>query len=525
MTSITCYGGVKEIGGSKILLEEGDTRLLFDFGTPFGRLGRFFNEFLRPRAARGLLDPLLLGLIPPLEGLYRQDLATGGLWERLRSDPHYRALDRSDRLAVDAILVSHAHLDHNGDLAYLDERIPVYGTRSTAFIARIIQVTGTLSMEREIVYANPREDAGDGSLSTVRGAGYQLRPYRFLDGPLTEDAEGFWMTAGGGSRKKIEGEQGKASEGAVAGLAFRWWPVDHSIPGAVGYAVRTSAGWVAYTGDIRFHGKRAPESEAFMRELATLEPAALICEGTHVAGSERPIQEADIIDRAIEITRKYIGKFVIADFAPRNLERLESFLEVARQTGRTLAVQPKDIYMLEAMHLADPTGSPDPTAEPNLAMYADPKVSPRGWESETRDSWAQRMIGPEHVDRDPGGYILAFSLWDLNDLLDLGNTKGGVYLFSNSRAYDDEQAADLDRLRAWVEWAGMDLVGDPDDKETVKLHASGHAAGPQLLDFVRHVQPKRLVTVHTEQPGWWSENLEDARIEVIQPKYGVTIQL
>ena len=35
MTSLTFYGGVSEIGGNKILLEDGDTRLFLDFGMSF----------------------------------------------------------------------------------------------------------------------------------------------------------------------------------------------------------------------------------------------------------------------------------------------------------------------------------------------------------------------------------------------------------------------------------------------------------------------------------------------------------
>jgi len=37
MVSVTCFGGVSEIGGNKILLEDHNTRLLFDFGTSFAR--------------------------------------------------------------------------------------------------------------------------------------------------------------------------------------------------------------------------------------------------------------------------------------------------------------------------------------------------------------------------------------------------------------------------------------------------------------------------------------------------------
>ena len=72
---ITVYGGAGEIGGNKILLEDGETRIFFDFGKPFGRYGAYFDGvFVRQRNARGLLDYLSLGMLPPLRGLLREDM-------------------------------------------------------------------------------------------------------------------------------------------------------------------------------------------------------------------------------------------------------------------------------------------------------------------------------------------------------------------------------------------------------------------------------------------------------------------
>ena len=72
---VTCYGAVGEIGGNKILLEDGENRIFFDFGKAFGRYGDFFDGvFLRERVSRGLLDALSLGLVPPLRGVLRDDL-------------------------------------------------------------------------------------------------------------------------------------------------------------------------------------------------------------------------------------------------------------------------------------------------------------------------------------------------------------------------------------------------------------------------------------------------------------------
>lgn len=54
--SLTCYGGVDEIGGNKIIVRDGDTRFSFDFGTSFKRRYDYFEEYLKPRPGVGLRD-------------------------------------------------------------------------------------------------------------------------------------------------------------------------------------------------------------------------------------------------------------------------------------------------------------------------------------------------------------------------------------------------------------------------------------------------------------------------------------
>jgi len=73
---VTCYGGVREIGGNKILIEDGDSALFLDFGLPMGRAGEFFDEFVQPRTGSHLRDSLALGLTPRIDGIYRSDLVS-----------------------------------------------------------------------------------------------------------------------------------------------------------------------------------------------------------------------------------------------------------------------------------------------------------------------------------------------------------------------------------------------------------------------------------------------------------------
>jgi ribonuclease J len=379
ITTITCYGGAGEVGGNKILLEDGDVRVFLDFGTAFNPHHAFFSDMLRPRATRGLLDLLVLGLLPPLEGLYREDLSPRGLWARLRSSPLYRDLRRRDgRPAVDAVLISHAHLDHNGDLAYLDTSIPVYSSRITAFIARAMQLTGSSGLERELTFASPRVVGCTGDLHTDPRAACQARPHAFVDGALTRRARAFWRRAPSRG-KTLEMADAHKTTGALRALRLRAWPVDHSVPGAIGLAVETSAGWIGYSGDIRFHGKCGDQTRRFAQELAALRPAVLICEGTHTQAAGR-LTEAGIVENALPLLRDAAGQLAVADFGARNVERLLSFAEIAAQAGRSLVIQPKDLYLLHAIALADPDTFPGPLELPSLLLFDNPKATRRLWE-------------------------------------------------------------------------------------------------------------------------------------------------
>ena len=74
MTSLTFYGGVNEIGGNKILLQDKDTKVFLDFGMSFGKNAKFFEEFITPRVSNGIVDYLTMGLLPDIQGAYRDDL-------------------------------------------------------------------------------------------------------------------------------------------------------------------------------------------------------------------------------------------------------------------------------------------------------------------------------------------------------------------------------------------------------------------------------------------------------------------
>jgi len=518
---VTCYGGVGCIGGNKMLVEdiERDTSVFLDFGIPFSLCSRFFAEFMGERAPAGLRDPLRLQLLPPLVGAYRTDLVSALSpqdWRLLQDAPQRKKANPN------GVFLSHAHLDHSGYISYLREDIPIYTSAISAFITKAIQDTGSVS---DVCYFSERELV-DGAVRQSQRGGKEFdgRPFVLLDQPGLIDHE-FWHRSPAVTKTlNVASAQGLHTD-RIGNLPLLHFPVDHSIFGANACALETSAGWVVYTGDFRMHGSRANTTEEFIEAAAGLQPVALIVEGTHVGDVEQGPTEGNVYDAALAAVQGARGQ-VIADFGSRHMERLLTFLRISKETDRQLAITAKDAYLLEAMGIAWPDLE-SVLGDPALILYRTLKAAPGKWELEIYDRYGSkgRLIDGWEAGRHPGDYILCFSLWDLSNLIDI-DPKEGVYIYSSSEVYDEAAHLDMQKIRHWLAFFGLDFVGDPENPESGRgLHASGHASGPQLMDMIKRIQPGKVVPVHTEQPEAFVEWLQDTAIQVHVPIVGEAIRL
>ncbi len=507
--------GAGVIGGTKILLQSRDTNLLLDFGTNFSHCNRYFEEYLRPRASRGLLDVAELGLLPPAPRLYRQDLSLPGTNPWAKGVPPFL-----ERLQVDAVVLTHAHLDHCGYLSYIQSQTPIVCSLTTAFLMKGIQDTSKGDLEKEICYVIPREVKNgvlhSGHWKTVAS---KQRVFLTLDElKLSADAYGFWANPIGSRPMVHTPIQGIKSVKNVKILSYE---VDHSIPGATAFALETEAGWIAYTGDIRLHGNRGARTQAFAEAVSKLKPKVLLCEGTRVTRlDDAVITEADVKDRVAEVIKNTSG-LVIADFGSRNIERLLTFREVASDSKRQLVLMTRDVHLLRAYHLT--TGQClEPSQDPLLRLYQEQKSTESTAEKTLYETYKNILIDPTEISKKQAQFILCFSFWDLNELIEVRPVPRSIYIYSSSEAYDEEQKADMGRLRNWLEHFGIKPFGVPDPKtgkalpEEVGFHSSGHASADDLLQVINFVNPEVLIPIHTENPQFFVERCGKER-KVILP--------
>ncbi len=527
MVKLTFYGGVREIGGNKILLEDDDGKLFLDFGYPYSKYRVFYEEYLKPRAGAGLIDLLVMGLLPHLEGIYRSDLDTGNLWQQFRRTEHYRKLEN-----IDGILLTHAHLDHSGHISFLKEDIPVYSTATTAFIAKAIQDSGKADFDQQVCYFTPRVEEclkgwKQGAYFTSSGD-CQRRFCVDNKLKLSEEAEIFWEEAT--RRKKFASQPLDGINKCSFNLCC--FPVDHSIPGACAWGIETSSGWVVYSGDLRLHGKRAKLTESMIKEAAQLHPRVLILEGTNVDKGAN-VAEQEVYQNAL----KAIGdtrELVIADFPARDVDRLLTFLQVARDTKRKLAILPRDAYLLKTMRLLG-SEIPDIAHDDTIVIYQETTAgkSPASWLRSIYQDYSDKIVLAKDVGSNQGDFILCFSFWDLNELPSIQPRAGSLYVFSSSEPHNEEQEMDFWRLHHWLERFQLRAFGLPVQRngkweipeEQKGLHASGHACGPDLLRIAREIQPQVLIPVHSEKPEFYVDNLRGSGINIILPTEGGTVEI
>jgi len=516
MARITCYDGVGCIGGNKILLEDDWAKLFFDFGKNFGTEGAFYEDFLQPKTCTGFYELAQLGLLPPIHDLYRRDMVTE------LCDP-WSGVATTKIGDVGGVLVSHAHVDHIGALHFLDPDIPIYASAMTGVISRALQDTTPSGIPCEYCYYVGRVDDGGLAKPNYRTHPYIGRKYHLTETPEIAGFGEFWMNCP--DSRALEAFDCEPKQ-TCAGLNVKSFPVDHSVYGATAWAVETSAGWVVYSGDLRLHGKFGHLTRRFAEEAAKLNPAALIIEGTRIANDSSPT-EANVLDACVAAAVE-TRALVVADFGPRNVERLISFLEVARASKRRLAIMPKDAYLLEAMRKAGGPQEIPPLDNGSIAIYCEHQGKSGGgkWREEILDQYPHLRVTPQDVAIDQRDFICCFSFFDINELAYIKPAPGSSYIYSSCEAFNEEMQMSADKLRHWIDFFGLRLYGRLDDTDggDDPFHVSGHASRSDLMEIVRTIRPKMLIPVHTTHPEVYTEQVGDI-CDVRLPEKGVGVEL
>ncbi|MEW6222016.1 MAG: MBL fold metallo-hydrolase [Candidatus Hadarchaeota archaeon] len=426
MADVRFYGGIGEIGGSKILLEDGDTKVWLEFGQSFGSGEDYFTGWLQPRSVAGAKDYFEFGLVPKTPGLYSK--------EALRfTDLKY------SKPAFDAIFISHPHYDHIARLDLVDSSIPVH-------ISRVAKVA-----------VNAIEQS-----SQIKFGEHDYRPFD--------------------PGKKIK----------VGSIEVIPMSVDHSAPGACGFIIHTSGGTVVYTGDFRMHGPSAELTEKFVSAMVREKPSAMICEGTRMSVAERQRYVGGEKDVRVK-SREFLSdakKLAAATFYPRDVDRMATFVHVAKDIGRKLVLSPRAALLLTSLAKE---GLDVPKIGRDYLVYARRKES-GGYLDKDYDKWERPFIDgalkADDIHKRQKDFLLNLDFYHFAEFVDIKPDQGSHFVYSMSEPYPEEEFETQVMLN-WLRHFKLRFH---------QVHSSGHCSRREIEKIVREVNPKHLFPIHSEHP-------------------------
>ena len=545
MVNLTFYGGVNEIGGNKILVEHEGSRIMLDFGTRMGFASEFLSDFLDIRSNTELKDKLTIGLLPKIPGIYRSDLIKADGANELTNNQYSRILAPDSELFtipglvtyenyyrehgcgyLDAILLSHAHLDHTGDIGFLHPDIPLYCSATTKILVEAIdQVT---TFKSEAIFS---KDSRVGYTKTGAVPGSPKIEHKT---PLVRDCK----TLADGETTKIGDFQATLVE------------VDHSVPGAASYVLESKNEKppfrILYTGDIRFHGTRGTTIEDYVNAVGD-NIEILLLEGTRI-DSESKLVEEEVKERLTKEIKETHG-LVLIDFSWKDTTRYETIREAAEAAGRTFVINARLAYILNNLGQTPLPASVRVFLKRKVScLYSPADYSSYKHEfgySVERDSWVldashyDNGIIAQDIKANPGKYVLMLSFYDLGQLFDLANDDGKIpgsrFIKAVCEPFCDEMELDEERFINWLDAFGIDYtLGETPvpmecnypgceklRKRIERTHVSGHASRTELEELIEKIEPRVLIPIHTMNPTVFIDIVKELNkdIEVIIPEY------
>ncbi|MEM3797715.1 MAG: MBL fold metallo-hydrolase [Candidatus Bathyarchaeia archaeon] len=429
-TALIFYGGVNEIGGNKILLKDRDTVVFFDFGMSFALRKQYYSPpFLSPKSERSLQE---LGILPKLEGVYRFD-------------------EKSP--AVDAVFLSHGHMDHSAYLSFVKREILVYCGETTKTILQAFGEIRKADLEFNV-------------------EGIEFHTFRTGDTVR------------------------------VGSLEIEPIHVDHSVPGAYGFVIHTSNGAVVYTGDFRDHGAKGEMTQEFVEQAKAAEPVAVICEATNMT-SVSVSSEREVEAKLNHIVSQTEG-LVLAEFAYTDVDRLNSFYRAALKNNRCLAVSLRQAYLIEALSGDRKLRIPR-LGDEGILVFRKSKERMYAWEKQILERYPEKVVDVEQVSKRQQNIVLTMSLYDLEQLVEIQPKPGSCYVFSSSEPFNEEMEIDFERLANWLRHYGLPQY---------HVHVSGHITPLRLKACLKEMNPEKIFPVHTENAELFAKFMQNLKSHV-----------
>ncbi|MCX6648253.1 MAG: MBL fold metallo-hydrolase [Candidatus Bathyarchaeota archaeon] len=398
MVGLRFLGGVGEVGGNKIMLEDGDTRVWLDFGKSFTSGADYYTGYLAPRGIAGLKDYFEFDLLPKIEGLYSEEMLAET--EIKYGEPRF-----------DGIIISHAHGDHVGHLGFVDPSIPVYTGAGTKLFMEASDETSQNRLGEHAYHAfrtGARIKIGSLEVCPIHVDHSIPGAYGFI----IYTSEGTLVYTGD---MRAHGPKSDMTEEFIEAAA-------HAKPRAM----------------ITEGTRVTPEDHRQnLTEQQVATGIAGVCNDPH-----------------------HKKRLIIYTHGPRDMDRLRNFYAAATACGRKIVIAPKTAHLLSKLIHDEHLDLPDPIKDESIAVYYRRKKSGSYDESDYfrwERPYLDKMVTPAELKREPGGYMVNIDFTGLTELIDVRPERGTPFIYSMSEHFSEDEVEGT-VLKNWISHFGLEHV-------------------------------------------------------------------
>ncbi len=465
---LTFFGGLNEVGGNKILLEDFnyDVKIFLDFGINIKKFNENFEKYEEPSSVKDLIK---LGLLPNTEYSSIENLYTN--YEANKSQKHNDLITN-----IDGILITHPHKDHFYGLSFINRNIPIY--------------TGVFTKKIISAYYKCSKD----SISNNYGG---LEWNLFRTGDVLN----------------------------IKGLKVIPVHVDHSIPAAYGFIIKTSKHNIVYTGDFRMHGPLSAMTLDFLHEITNIgldKIDILICEGTHI--HRGAIESENNVEKNIEqlfLENPY--DFFLVKYDRLDWDRFRTFSLIAKKHGWKFIITEKDAYFYYLMNkdeIYETMKDPNIIDDDHILILSHGNARYR-WQEKIRQALHKekkgfRFIKYNEIKELKSQFFLYITSVQKDIIEKINPNLKGAFISSSIDPYTEEYIDNNRTLTRYFRQLGI---------PSYRVHASGHAMPHHLINFINSVNPKYLIPVHTEYPHFFKTFFKNSEIKVLVPNKNDKIDL
>ena len=394
---IKIHKGTNEIGGSCIELKTKNTTILLDYGTPL------------------------------------QDTS--------------KQVQITDK--VDAILISHPHQDHFGEIVNVENTTPIYCGKLSIELMNAAKIfTGNEILENnfQTFEAWKSFEIGD----------FRITPYL----------------------------------------------VDHSATDAYAFLIESDGKKVLYSGDFRANGRKSKLFDRMIKDKNLKNLDILLMEGTMLQRSNKDFPDEQSVEDKIFETIKENNQISFMIGSSQNIDSIVSAYRACKKANKIFIVDMYTAWILEKMKIIS-------SSIPNIdwknvkvmkkfgGSYYQKLQENKEYFKGFTSRFFYNVAEIDDIKSNPQNYFLKISPWHIQKVLNYIEVDSSNIIYSQWLGYLKEEFSNNDTVELFKNLQ--------ENNNWVYAHTSGHADLPTLQKFASSLKPQKLIPIHTE----YKERFED----------------